>query len=463
MLALPRRSFSRRSTWPRVASVAALALCVVGYFMSPSKVLGSEAKGVRRSQSLDMSRLASMERLERLGRLRGGDSDLEKAVVVDLESYGKESAEIPCYSPIAKKTKIVSTLGPACSDLESLKNLLRAGANIFRLNASHRRPGQFETVIKLIRQASEETGLPVEILGDLQGPKFRVSEVSGEGALMLKNGEEFEFAIEKDSNDKIREGRITMKNTVEQVALIMGLEKGMKLLINDGAMELEVIERIDDKSVKAKVLVGGKLTSRKGVNVPQLQIACSALTAKDIDDAKFLLNVEPPIDYVALSFVQKRQDVQDFIDLMDAENIPHDKRPKVIPKIEKPQALENIDEIMSLAHGLMVARGDLGVECGMERVPFAQKLLIRKANLAQKFVITATQMLESMNDNAAPTRAEVSDVANAVFDGTNAVMTSAETSTGRFPVRTIETMSRVLCEAERTLPRLASIASKSSN
>jgi len=224
-------------------------------------------------------------------------------------------------------------------------------------------------------------------------------------------------------------------------------------------MELQVIERVSEEEVKAKVVVGGKLTARKGVNVPQLQIECSALTAKDIDDANFLLSCDPPIDYVALSFVQKKQDVEDFIELMDKAGIPKNKRPKIIPKIEKPQALENVDGILEIADGLMVARGDLGVECSIERVPFAQKLLIRKANLQKKFVIVATQMLESMNDNAAPTRAEVSDVANAVFDGTNAVMTSAETSTGKFPSRTIEQMSRIVTEAEKMLPKLAQLGS----
>uniref|UniRef100_A0A7S4DWE2 Pyruvate kinase n=1 Tax=Lotharella globosa TaxID=91324 RepID=A0A7S4DWE2_9EUKA len=469
-----RRRHSRHRKRAAIVVPALVAAAMLGVAMWQGRHLGLGVKSHDNEDKSNMNnnaaydRVAKHERYDRSAadstgttpcRLRGGALELEKVVSDQLQIYGKESANEFTYNPLTKKTKVIATLGPACSDIESLKALLRAGANIFRLNSSHRRPGQFEKVVKLIRQASAEAGIPVQILGDLQGPKFRVAEVGGEGHVMLQEGEVVSFGIRKDDNDVIVPGRIVMKPTKEQTALLKGLSNGMKLLINDGAMELQVIERVSEEEVKAKVVVGGKLTARKGVNVPQLQIECSALTAKDIDDANFLLSCDPPIDYVALSFVQKKQDVEDFIELMDKAGIPKNKRPKIIPKIEKPQALENVDGILEIADGLMVARGDLGVECSIERVPFAQKLLIRKANLQKKFVIVATQMLESMNDNAAPTRAEVSDVANAVFDGTNAVMTSAETSTGKFPSRTIEQMSRIVTEAEKMLPKLAQLGS----
>ena len=220
----------------------------------------------------------------------------------------------------------------------------------------------------------------------------------------------------------------------------------MTLLLDDGLMEIEVVSRESPSSVTCKIVVGGNLKSRKGINVPELQIACSALTVKDREDAKYLLS--QGVDYIALSFAQKGQDIQELIDIMDAEGVPQDARPAIIPKIEKPAALRNIDEILALSGGLMVARGDLGVELGLHRVPFAQKFLIRKGNEAGKFVITATQMMESMIENAVPTRAEVSDVANAIFDGTDAVMLSGESAMGAHPARVVEWMGKIIAESE---------------
>merc|ERR1719440_130864 len=211
-------------------------------------------------------------------------------------------------------------------------------------------------------------------------------------------------------------------------------------------MEVKVVERKSETCVTVQVVVGGNLKSRKGINVPELQIDCSALTVKDREDAAYLLGMG--VDYIALSFAQRKQDIEELIEVMDAEGVPPSQRPAIIPKIEKPAALANIDEILELSDGLMVARGDLGVELGLHRVPFAQKFLVRKANAAGKFCICATQMMESMIENAVPTRAEVSDVANAIFDGSDAVMLSGESAMGIDPCNTVEWMGRIISEAE---------------
>merc|ERR1719204_543871 len=209
------------------------------------------------------------------------------------------------------------------------------------------------------------------------------------------------------------------------------------LLIEDGIMEVKVTEKVSDTELKIQVTRGGKLKARKGVNVPDVEIDCAALTEKDIEDAEFLLQLDPPVEYICVSFAQKEQDLQELIDIMDRMKVPQEKRPKICPKIEKPQALTNIDGIIAKSEALMVARGDLGVELGVNRVPFAQKLLITKAKQAGLFVITATQMVESMIEQPVPTRAEVSDLQNAVWDGTDAVMLSGEAASGKFPVQAV--------------------------
>jgi len=347
---------------------------------------------------------------------------------------------------LERKGQIVATLGPASSNLEMIQKLVASGVDVFRLNASHRRPGQFEELIPWIRQTAAELGRDVRILGDIQGPKFRCSLTVDDVPVPLTRGEVVEFGLAADDTDLTRPGRITLMPTTEQTALVHGVTPGMQLLLDDGFMEVTVKERLSPSAVTVEVVVGGKLKSRKGINVPELQIDCSALTVKDREDASYLLSMG--VDYIALSFAQKAADVQELIDVMDAEGIPHDRRPLIIPKIEKPSALRNIDEILALSGGLMVARGDLGVELGLHRVPFAQKFLVRKANDAGKFCITATQMMESMITNAVPTRAEVSDVANAVFDGTDAVMLSGESAMGEDPIRVVQWMGRIIAEAE---------------
>merc|ERR1719517_235790 len=245
-----------------------------------------------------------------------------------------------------------------------------------------------------------------------------------------------------------------MKPTIEQNALVMAAKVGIDLLIEDGLMKVNVVEKLSDTELKVKVVRGGKLKARKGVNVPDVEIDCAALTEKDIEDAEYLLSLEPPCEYICVSFAQKGQDLQELIDIMDRLKVPQEKRPGIIPKIEKPQALTNIDGIIAKSQGLMVARGDLGVELELERVPFAQKLLIKKAKEEGLFVITATQMVESMIENPVPTRAEVSDLHNAVWDGTDAVMLSGEAASGKFPLEAVRAEAAAVREAESVKHRI---------
>merc|ERR1719464_1905403 len=324
-----------------------------------------------------------------------------------------------------RTTKVVASLGPASWSEEMIPKMIAAGTDIFRLNCSHRRGGDFERVYPLNRKTAKEMGKHIECLGDLQGPKFRVAELEGD-PVPLNNGDILEFGICKDDKDNIKPGRITMKETLEQTALVKGCTVGTVLLIEDGLMEVKVIEKKSDKELMVQITRGGTLKARKGVNVPDCEIDCAALTEKDIEDAEFLLKLEPPCEYICVSFAQKGQDLQELIDIMDRLRIPAEKRPKICPKIEKPQALTNIDGIIEKSQALMVARGDLGVELEVERVPFTQKLLIAKSKAAGLFVITATQMVESMIECPVPTRAEVADLQNAVWDGTDAVMLSGE-------------------------------------
>merc|ERR1719440_526875 len=245
-----------------------------------------------------------------------------------------------------------------------------------------------------------------------------------------------------------------MKSTTEQNALMKAAKVGITLLIEDGLMAVEVIEKLSDTELKVKVTQGGKLKARKGVNVPDIEIDCAALTTKDIEDAEFLLKLDPPCEYICVSFAQKGQDLQELIDIMDRLKVPAEKRPKICPKIEKPQAFTNIEGIIAKSQALMVARGDLGVELGVYRTPFAQKLLITRAKQAGLFVITATQMVESMITNPVPTRAEVSDLMNAVWDGTDAVMLSGEAASGKYPIESVMAEAAAAREAESVKHRI---------
>eukprot|EP00933_Yihiella_yeosuensis_P063387 TRINITY_DN6651_c0_g1_i1.p1 TRINITY_DN6651_c0_g1~~TRINITY_DN6651_c0_g1_i1.p1 ORF type:complete len:1386 (-),score=440.32 TRINITY_DN6651_c0_g1_i1:263-4108(-) len=418
---------------------------------------GEAASGKYPLESVRAEASATREAESQKHRLRRACPQVESAVVMPPTlrvNMGNKKQET---DHSIRKTKVVSSLGPASWSEDMIPKLIEDGVDIFRLNCSHRRGGDFERVYPLIRRVSKELGRKVECLGDLQGPKFRVGELEGD-PIELNNGDILEFAIGKDDNDKIRPGRITMKATVEQNALVKAAKPGIDLLIEDGLMKVHVVEKLSDTELKVQVVRGGRLKARKGVNVPDVEIDCAALTAKDIEDAEFLLQLDPPIEYICVSFAQKGQDLQELIDIMDRLQVPPERRPKICPKIEKPQALTNIDGIIAKSQALMVARGDLGVELGVERVPFAQKLLIQKAKDAGLFVITATQMVESMIEAPVPTRAEVSDLQNAVWDGTDAVMLSGETASGRYPREAVRAEADAVLEAETTkdliMPRL---------
>ena len=333
-----------------------------------------------------------------------------------------------------------------------IPKMIEAGVNIFRMNCSHRRGGQLEEVYPRIRRFAKEMGKEVAVLGDLQGPKFRNGEIDPAieaGFIELVTGETIEFGIMKDDADFTKPGRMTMASTIEQVALVKGCFVGLEILLEDGIKAMKVTEVISESEVKCEVTRGGKHKARKGINVPDLEIDCAALTAKDVEDAEFLLKLDPPCEYICISFPQKGADIQELIDIMDRMEIPAEKRPKICPKIEKPQALDNLDEIMALSQSPMVARGDLGVEMGIERCTFAQKLMIKQAKEAGLYpVICATQMMESMIESPVPTRAEASDVFNAVLDGADSVMLSGEAATGNYPCEAVAAQAAIALEAE---------------
>jgi pyruvate kinase len=337
------------------------------------------------------------------------------------------------------RTKIVATLGPASASPEKLRQLLLAGVNVFRLNLSHCGPDEQRERVRLIRQASEELQKPAAILADLQGPKIRTGALKDNQPIPLADYEVVEFTSRTNESSP---GIIATKFT----ALISALEPGSIVLIDDGKIHLEVLQRISPDTVKAQVVQGGVLEARKGINVPGTTLPIAALTEKDREDAK--MAVEAGVDYIALSFVQRAQDIVELKQFIQGLGLTC---PPVIAKIEKPQALKDIDNILKEADGMMVARGDLGVELRPEEVPVAQKMLVAKANEAEKPVIIATQMLESMTHSLQPSRSDVSDIANAVFDGTDAVMLSGETSVGDYPVETVAMMSRIIHEAEKSI------------
>ncbi len=334
-----------------------------------------------------------------------------------------------------RRTKIVCTLGPATSDYETIRALIEAGMNVARLNFSHGEHEDHAANIAHVRKAAEELGKTVSILQDLQGPKIRIGMVKG-GGVLLKQGQELRLTsqkMEESTNEKV---------FVSYEGLCDDLSVGGRILIDDGLLELKVREIRGDEVI-TEVVVGGPLRSRKGVNLPDIRTSTPSLTDKDRRDLEFGLSQD--VDFVALSFVRDQSDVVRLLDRIDASG----KETNVIAKIEKPEAVRNIDRIMRKADGIMVARGDLGIEMPMSHVPRAQKTLIQRSLQAAKPVITATQMLESMIENPRPTRAEASDVANAVLDGSDAVMLSGETAVGQYPVRVVETMAEIIFEAER--------------
>ncbi|AFR35514.1 pyruvate kinase [Riemerella anatipestifer] len=337
-----------------------------------------------------------------------------------------------------KKTKIIATLGPASSSKETMLELVKAGVDVFRINFSHADYDLVRRNVELIREINQEYGYSVSILGDLQGPKLRVGVVK-EGSY-LNPGDILTFTNENVEGDSTR-----VYMTYQQFP--QDVKVGERILIDDGKLVLEVIETNLKDTVRAKTIQGGPLSSKKGVNLPNTNVSLPALTEKDIKDANFILDLE--LDWIALSFVRHAQDIKDLKELI--KNHPTNSfNTPIIAKIEKPEGVKNIDEILMECDGIMVARGDLGVEVPMEEVPVIQKTLVKKARAYAKPVIIATQMMETMITSLTPTRAEVNDVANSVLDGADAVMLSGETSVGRYPVDVVKNMSKIVKSIETT-------------
>jgi pyruvate kinase len=337
-----------------------------------------------------------------------------------------------------RKAKIVATIGPACEGEAMLEGLIKAGVNVARLNFSHGTHEQHAARIKTIREIAKQLDVSVGILQDLQGPKIRVGSLPA--PLQLAEGARVTlYAAGDEPPDTM--GQVI---PVDFPQLFESVQTGERLLLDDGRLTLEA-DLVGARTLDAHVVVGGLLTSHKGINLPGVQLRISGFTKKDEDDLAF--GIAHDVDAVAISFVRTAEDVRQVCDAM--ERLSNGKTlPLLIAKLERPEAMENLDQILDCVQGVMVARGDLGVEMPPERVPVLQKHIIQKANDRAKLVITATQMLESMIQNPLPTRAEASDVANAIFDGTDAVMLSAETASGQYPLEVVQMMDRIVCEAE---------------
>ncbi|WP_163971616.1 pyruvate kinase [Oceanobacillus halotolerans] len=338
-----------------------------------------------------------------------------------------------------RNTKVVCTIGPASESVEILERLINAGMNVARLNFSHGDFAEHENRIKNIRKAAANTGNTIAILLDTKGPEIRTHNFrNGEAEIIQGN----HVAISMDEVEGTAE-----RFSITYGGLIHDVHEGSKILLDDGLIELEVID-VDkaNNEITTKALNSGIIKNKKGVNVPNVKVNLPGITDKDAADIKF--GIEQDIDFIAASFVRRPSDVFEIRELLEKNNATHI---QIIPKIENQEGVDNIDDILEVSDGLMVARGDLGVEIPAEDVPLVQKLLIQKCNTAGKPVITATQMLDSMQRNPRPTRAEASDVANAIFDGTDAVMLSGETAAGNYPVESVQTMSNIAVKAETGL------------
>lgn len=340
---------------------------------------------------------------------------------------------------MTRKAKIVATIGPASQDEDLLEKLIEAGMNVARMNFSHGTHEEHARRIALIRKVSEKLGRSVGVLQDLQGPKIRVGQL--DEPIQLSEGEDVLLYVTGTPPP----GNGEKKIPVDFRQLFDSVQTSDRLLLDDGRLALEVVSVRDRNALTARVIVGGPLSSHKGINLPGVQLRISGFTEKDEADLAF--GIQQDVDAVAISFVRTADDVKKVRYAMERFS-KGNRLPMLIAKLEKPEAVDNLDAILDNVDGVMVARGDLGVELPPERVPALQKLIIRMANARAKLVITATQMLESMITNPLPTRAEASDVANAVFDGTDAVMLSAETASGKHPVEAVQMMDRIVREAE---------------
>jgi pyruvate kinase len=366
-------------------------------------------------------------------------------------SAPSEEREMGGEDLTARRTKIVCTLGPACDSDEGLEALIRAGMNVARINFSHGTHDQHAATIARVRRVAERLGAPIAILQDLQGPKIRTGGLSDGHSVGLRAGQAFTITARP-----IEGSAEAVSTTYER--LPRDVKPGDRILLSDGAIELRV-ERVAGPDIHTRVVNGGELAEHQGINLPGVAVSAPALTAKDREDLTF--GVAQHVDYIALSFVRRAQDVREAQRLVrqliaaqpDAPPAHYqgaqdalyaaDRAIPIIAKIEKPEAVQRLDAILEAADGVMVARGDLGVEMPLESVPLVQKRIITKANALGLPVITATQMLESMITHPRPTRAEASDVANAILDGTDAVMLSAETAIGQYPVAAVEVMARI--------------------
>ena len=332
-----------------------------------------------------------------------------------------------------RRTKILATLGPASSSEEMIHRLLTSGVDAFRLNFSHGKHDEHARVIATIRDVATELGRYIPIVGDIQGPKLRIGDV--EGTQYLETGHPFVISTVKQVGN-------AKQVSTPFTPLPREVQIGHRILINDGLVEL-VVTAVDDTRVSTRVIHGGPISSKKGMNFPDSELTIPAITEKDRVDVKFA--VEQKLDYVAASFIRRKSDIVGLRELLHEYG---GDELHVIAKLEKPQAIDNLDEILEVSDGVMVARGDLGVELPPEAVPVVQKKILARASRFGRFAITATQMLESMTTNSRPTRAEASDVANAIFDGSDTVMLSAETASGKYPVETVQMMSRIIFAAE---------------
>lgn len=331
------------------------------------------------------------------------------------------------------KTKIVATVGPASNSKDILRELIREGVDVVRLNFSHGTHDDHLKVVKSIRELNAELGTTVSLLQDLQGPKIRVQEVQPD--TVLEKGQEFVITTKQ----------LLGNNEIASTSYLMlpkDVKYGDTILVDDGKIELKVKE-VREAEIVTEVVYGGPLKSRKGINLPYSKVSAPSLTEKDLEDLEF--GIEHNVDWIALSFVRKASDIQALREILEAKQSCC----RIVAKIEKPEALNNIDDIIEATDGVMVARGDLGVEIWLEEVPMVQKMLVEKCNRAGKPVIVATQMMESMIENPRPTRAETNDVANAVMDGADALMLSAETAAGKYPIEVIRSMVRTIASVEK--------------
>ena len=335
---------------------------------------------------------------------------------------------------ISKKGKIVATLGPASDSLELIMEMISAGLDVCRINFSHGTQKTHDQTIKNIREADRILGTHTAILADLQGPKLRVGNIEGEGR-MLNEGDTIIFTTDENDKDEF-------KLYMNYPGFASDVKVDERILLDDGKLSLVVVSTDGKKEVKANVVHGGILQSNKGVNLPNTVISLPCLTEKDLNDLDFVL--ERDVDWIGLSFVRSARDIIELKHIIKSK----EKHARVVAKIEKPEAIDDIEDIVKETDAIMVARGDLGVEIPLQNVPLIQKMLVAKALKNAKPVIVATQMMESMIENYTPTRAEVNDVANAVLDGADAVMLSAETSVGKYPVRVIEVMNKIVTQIE---------------